>query len=486
MKDLFKICRMIIIAVIELFKFNCLKYFYWSKVETPNQRLSRKFIVFADALLLNYQQIMVSIRGVWPKRKSNAASNHNLAVPQGDTLNVPKDGIRSSYSDSTESLDASADSVKGHRRKSKTSEPSRIPSIKEERKVYVRIVPCNPPTRTVGSDPIYNVFYVNDDTKPLLINNEHFTGYAVFRCQNFDGWTPMDESSGKPLPPIPTCKYFEGHRRTFSLQISGRFRKPWTGDDVMFGTFFEKPLRLPRGYSIALKFAKQIDPSMVSVMDISQPYMCSPIICAMNSVHIQPLLDPKNPAFHQRIEKDSPVKRSYSVYQPFLVDLNRPNSNEKEIVYSNSTNGRITRSRDDLLDIVQPLPLLPWQWGGDKEPMEENLMANWHDWTQMPHRSAFYQHGNSSLDCVISKNKVSATARRQWFLNPEHRKRFIFDPDTIYSFDFASPYVDIGKMQLKLGINIDVEYYLGDQPVRYQCRSRDGRTVFWTVELARV
>lgn len=84
---------------------------------------------------------------------------------------------------------------------------------------------------------------------------------------------------------------------------------------------------------------------------------------------------------------------------------------------------------------------------------------------------------------MVAKNKTGASHRRQWFLDEKHRKRFIFHPDTVYSFDFASPYVDMNELVLKMGININVAKYLDGQPVRYECRSRDGSVLFWALEL---
>lgn len=335
-----------------------------------------------------------------------------------------------------------------------------------DRKLYVKIDQMHTPTRTEGPEPIFNVVNVNDDYNPILINNEHFTGHAVFRCKDFDGWTPIDETTMKAKPVISTTPYFEGHKRTFSFQIAGRFRKQWTADDVMFGTYFDKPLTLPRGYSLALSVAKKIDPSMVAILDVPQPYMCSPLICAMNVAHIQPLYS-------------NPARRAISLFQP-AFGMKRPN----ESLHTTAQRA----AQDDNKNVEKPLTLPSWDFGGDKPILEENIMINWPNWTQVPSASTFYRHSNSSL--VKASSKVSgrtppATIRRNWFLEEDHRKKFLYHPDTVYSFDFASPYVDLNKMKLKLGLTIDVEPYLGDQPIRYECRTRDGSVLFWSVELGR-
>jgi hypothetical protein len=344
---------------------------------------------------------------------------------------------------------------------------SRNDEKKKERKLFVKFEPRYMESRTEGPNPIFNVVSVNDDHHPVLINNEHFTGHAVFRCQNFDGWTPIDEQRKEAQPVIPTCEYFEGHKRTFSFQISGRFRKPWTADDVMFGTFFEKPLELPRGYSLALGIAKKIDPSMVAVLDTDKPYMCSPLICAMNTAHIQPLYA-------------NPVRRTISMFAEPI----RPQ--KEEPLHDVASRAAL----DDNYAVEKPLTLPPWTYSGDAPILEENLMLNWPSWTTVPTASSFFRNPNSSLVRLSTATKGSsrnppAAIRRHWFLDEAHRKKFIYHPDTVYSFDFASPYVDLTKMKLKLGISIDVESYLGDQPIRYECRSRDGKVLFFAVELGR-
>lgn len=343
-------------------------------------------------------------------------------------------------------------------------------------KLYVRVEPMQYPTKSTHP-ALSSLAYVNDDMNPILINNEHFTGHLVFRVRNFRGWTPIDETTGKARAPISDCPhYFEGHKRTFSLQLSGRFRKQWSGDDVMFGTFFHGKLELPRGSGLALAFARRIDPSMETEANSDHPYICSPILCAMNTIHIQPLLalDPViAPRSGNSISKDSRSTSRRSLFQTAVLS-----------------------HKDGNRDSREPLTLPEWTFGGKHEILEENIMAAWPSWTLASGPSNYYSASSamsmsgvderdqhSALLKAVSKSKTSATNRRQWFLDERHRKRFIFHPDTVYSFDFASPYVDMNELVLKMGINIDVTKYLGGQPVRYECRTRDGSVLFWSVEL---
>ena len=40
--------------------------------------------------------------------------------------------------------------------------------------------------------------------------------------------------------------------------LVGRFLKPRSADDILFGNVFERPLKLPWGFSAALKFMKYV------------------------------------------------------------------------------------------------------------------------------------------------------------------------------------------------------------------------------------
>lgn len=343
-------------------------------------------------------------------------------------------------------------------------------------KLYCRVVPLLKPTKCIVPT-VDNIVPVNYDSNPIIINNEHFTGYAVFRVVNFDGHNPIDPKTGKPMPIIPTNDYFKGHRRTFSLQISGRFRKEWSADEVMFGTFFDKPVKMPPGYKIALALAKKIDASMDGDLSLDKPFMCSPLICAMNIARAEPII---------------------------LISLKDGKLPE----------GRTVSFSHDAEEtsLKEPLYLPKWEGAGGKH-IEENFMETVASW---PESKLHHQNSNveaddsdplkeepevtapkrtgsfmgffsrtSSTSEMIKKEPaaVTPTQRRSWFLNPDHRKSYQFRPDTLYTFDFNNQYVDLNKMQLKLGITFDVSYYLNGQPVRYQMRSRDGSVIFFTIEL---
>lgn len=346
-------------------------------------------------------------------------------------------------------------------------------------KLYCRVVPLLKPTRSIVPT-IDNLVPINYDSNPVIINNEHFTGYAVFRVVNFDGHNPIDPKTGKALPLIASSDYFTGHRRTFSLQLCGRFRKEWSADEVMFGTFFEKPVKMPPGYKIALALAKKIDASMDGDFSLDKPFMCSPLICAMNIARAEPIIL-------------SSVTEAAKIVEEDCSGADASFSHDAETT-----------------DLKNPLYLPKWKYSGGKH-MEENFMETVASWPESklhhqttvtdeddsdplkeqsktaPKRSGslmgFFSRTSSTSEMVKKESAVTPTQRRSWFLNPEHRRSYKFRPDTLYSFDFNNQYVDLTKMQLKLGITFDVSYYLNGQPVRYQMRSRDGSVIFFTIEL---
>lgn len=387
-------------------------------------------------------------------------------------------------------------------------------------KLYVRVEPMVNGNTTENPE-IKNIAYINDDMNPILINNEHFTGHIVFRVKDFkNGFTPIDPDTGKPKPIISNSEgYFGGHRRSFSMQINGRFKEQWTGDDVMFGTFFYRPIPLPSLSRVALALAQQIDPSMAYQLKGDNPYICSPIICAMNTVNVQPLFAKNHNYFTTTTSRSSIFE---DAEQPTTSDFlslkkkdkeRRSSSKKKKLNTNISSNDQLSidsmvsatsissnlspspNNRQTLHDIaVEEFPLdkeielnLPeWKWGGDHCAMEENLLGEWsnlinrHSNTILDDDDDFRSVQND-LSSAVRKNKTDASARRNWFLDKTRRERFIYNTHTVYGFDFANQYVDMNEIILKLGLSVNAGKHLDGIPVRYECRNREG-IIFFSIE----
>ena len=109
-------------------------------------------------------------------------------------------------------------------------------------------------------------FTVNDEKNPVLIESPHFSGKIVMRINNFKGVTsPLPGESmwevdaDKTEEVLPTCPYFEGKRRYFSLQIQGSFKNTWTANDIEFGIVLDRRINLPTGADAALKIAQVLE-----------------------------------------------------------------------------------------------------------------------------------------------------------------------------------------------------------------------------------
>jgi len=125
---------------------------------------------------------------------------------------------------------------------------------------------------------------VNGEGAPLVIDSPHFTGRIAIRILGYDGETPNDE------PAINNSPYFNGTQRLFSIQIQGRFKKPTTADDLMWGIDFDQKLNVPRLADVALKFVQHtIDPSLECDLHAEKPWSRSPLIATMNIVSIMKL-----------------------------------------------------------------------------------------------------------------------------------------------------------------------------------------------------
>lgn len=311
----------------------------------------------------------------------------------------------------------------------------------KEKRLYVRFDDLEVPTTTNGSEPIPNVININDDANPVIVNNEHFTGHLTVRCKNFSGWTPINPDTGLPEVQIPTTEYFAGHRRLFSFQMTGRFKKAWNGDEIVFGCFFKKPIVLPRGHQIAMSIAKKIDRSLVFDVDRPDPAMYSPLISTMTTFSFQR-----------------------------CTASNTPGSKER------------------------PLSLPCWTYSGADPKLKENIIKDYEQWHTQPLDSAMhYENCTESLEnlrqsvseCCSYWGNTFETCRKKWFNDPVKRRHFIFHPQLVYSFDMATPFLDLNSMKLKLGLSFDIEPYLGGQPLRYECRTRDGSIIFWSAEAGR-
>ncbi|TKY90136.1 hypothetical protein EX895_000134 [Sporisorium graminicola] len=117
---------------------------------------------------------------------------------------------------------------------------------------------------------------LNDTQRPHEIDTEHFVGRVLVRILDAPG-----AKEGEP-----GREYFEGRSRKFCIQIEGRFKQRWNGNDVLFGTDFDRFVDFPRApFNAGMRVAKYIDPCTFYELhpDSGRPYIMSPYIACMNT-----------------------------------------------------------------------------------------------------------------------------------------------------------------------------------------------------------
>ncbi|GAC96678.1 hypothetical protein PHSY_004261 [Pseudozyma hubeiensis SY62] len=129
----------------------------------------------------------------------------------------------------------------------------------------------------VGSDRFHmEDCRLNDTSRPHEIDTEHFVGRILVRILDAPG-----AKEGEP-----GREYFEGRSRKFCFQIEGRFKQRWSGNDILFGTDFDKFVDFPRApFNAGMRVAKYIDPCTFYELhpDSGRPYIMSPYIACMNT-----------------------------------------------------------------------------------------------------------------------------------------------------------------------------------------------------------
>ncbi|KAF9303862.1 hypothetical protein BGZ74_002880 [Mortierella antarctica] len=119
----------------------------------------------------------------------------------------------------------------------------------------------------------------NEEFHPIEFDGPEFQGRAMVRIKDFVGIT-NDGSE-----PVHDNDYFKGRNRRFSLQVEGRFKQEWDGEQVYFGTDFERSVDLPDGFEMMLKIARYIDPVVrTSLTKDGKPWILSPLVSSINTM----------------------------------------------------------------------------------------------------------------------------------------------------------------------------------------------------------
>ncbi|KAI0087393.1 hypothetical protein BDY19DRAFT_250445 [Irpex rosettiformis] len=126
---------------------------------------------------------------------------------------------------------------------------------------------------------------------PLNVRSDAFEGQVAVYIKG------LPDESGRPTH----SPYFDHSLRkgiTWSIQLQGRFLQSHSGDDILFGNIFDRPLKLPWGFGAALKFMKYVDPTLEErLQSRTRPWAFSPFLSTMPHIHHTRVENVQSPLF---------------------------------------------------------------------------------------------------------------------------------------------------------------------------------------------
>ncbi|KAF9089893.1 hypothetical protein BGX29_011532 [Mortierella sp. GBA35] len=362
-----------------------------------------------------------------------------------------------------------------------------------------------------GSYTDLAIINCNDELQPIEFDAPNFKGRAVVRIKDFVGIT-NDGSE-----PISNSEYFKGRNRRFSFQIEGRFKKEWDGQQVYFGTDFDRSVELPDGFEMMLKVCRYIDPVVQhSLTKEGKPWVLSPLVSSINTMSAWRPNEVRLPSPPLTPRPSVDITRSFSMTDNvvtgavsgawgFLGKLKRGNrasvigfSNPSKQESSSSLNNYTSNksaSDDQLEKKTSPLEGLQ-SITSPSTPQPGSVSsssATSADWSAEATTSDFNDEGmplgpwrqhvdEDTTFFLQGKPSLTTAQRRKYFQSEQNRKDFTFKTDIVHGFEFFSPHMDFNTFDIRLGLSMNVRKYLTGQPVRYVCRTLDGETIFWAVQ----
>ncbi|KAG0237430.1 hypothetical protein BGW42_001006 [Actinomortierella wolfii] len=355
----------------------------------------------------------------------------------------------------------------------------------------------------------------NDELHPVEFETENFKGRAMVRIKDFVGITP-DGSA-----PIYNSDYFKGHNRRFSIQVEGRFKREWDGNQVYFGTDFDRSVKLPSGFEIMFNVAKYIDPVVkTSISEEGQPWILSPLVSSINSMSAwrpqdaifpsPPLTPRQSVEFSNGVpppEQPSYQSSMWGLFGKFkksnrhsMINLHTSSGSSTPVHKSSSmpyqgnnisdTQLPLSSSATRSMSVMNSASTSPnsgsMEFSNDRD--EARVTEKTREIEDAEQKGEFplghwRQNIEEDTTFFLSDQKSLSTAqRRKYFQSEDNRDAFVFKPEYVHGFEFFSPHMDFNTFDIRLGLSMNIRKYLNDQPVRYTCRTLDGSTVFWAVQ----
>jgi len=315
-------------------------------------------------------------------------------------------------------------------------------------------------------------------------------------------------------------EYFQREDRrgiTWSIQTQGRFLRPISADDVLFGNTFDRPLKLPWGSGAALKFMHFIDPTLEhDLASSTKPWALSPLISTMphfahGRVSSSPSRSPSPAMFQPEPKLSKRAFVSRKVWPPFpppqsLSDdtaqlhltLRSPQPSHSPSPVASphlsrrpSFSGRATPDSDGPVatELLHPGNALL----APSSTESSSAMTDKHRSKKSNRLSA------ASLGSMLSANHDerkrkerkrteklakheqalqelrTADRRRAYFRDASHRHELIFGPEDIITTDFCYGFLQFTPtlaLNLPGGISFDLMNYWDGQSVRFMCCER--------------
>ncbi|KAI0250671.1 hypothetical protein BJV78DRAFT_546765 [Lactifluus subvellereus] len=349
---------------------------------------------------------------------------------------------------------------------------------------------------------------------PHTIVSDAFEGQILAHIKGFT------DNEGNVLQ----SEYFNREDRkgvTWSIQVQGRFLRPISADDVLFGNTFDRPLKLPWGSGAALKFMHFVDPSLEhDLASSTKPWALSPLISTMPYLAHTRLpavsrtlsSETRQPAtlaheHHQSSSKHaidregwplfpSPQSLSDDTTQLHLT-LNSPSHSHSPsptptptpspLLSRQPSSGAATPDSDSFVAepcnagttgaLLEP-PLPDKHYKNLKKnrlspaTLASLLSASHEDKRERKERK---RAEKLSKHEQTLQELHTADRRRAYFRDASHRRELIFGPEDVFTTDFCYGFIQFTptlSLQLPGGISFDLMHYWDGQPVRFMCCER--------------
>ncbi|KAI0064349.1 DUF1769-domain-containing protein [Artomyces pyxidatus] len=294
-------------------------------------------------------------------------------------------------------------------------------------------------------------------------------------------------------------EYFDREDRkgiTWSIQVQGRFLRPISADDVMFGNTFDRPLKLPWGSGAALKFMKFVDPTLDhDLASSTQPWALSPLISTMphfahthtdSSRSSSPMthLDPGHPSPSVSPNGAHSATLSSPSCPPFPSSRSLTDDTSQLHLalqcpsYSPEV-GSLSPSPSHSSDGHGPPSTSPSRDPDTKRSkrLSTGSIASIasHLSTGSADRRARRRTGKANKKEERLRELGARGERRAYFRDAERRREIVFGPEDVLTVDFCYGFLEFAPtlaLQLPGGISFDLMHYWDGQPVRFVCCER--------------